>query len=206
MAKMKIYMLSFMLLTSLNAFSQWKDDFTDGDLTKNPSWDGKGFLVNKANQLQTASSTLSQTVQLTLPSNSAVNTSWEFNVELQFDPSTTNQLRIYLISDQLNLSGPLNGYFLQIGESGNTDSYDLYQQKGTSISKIVDGPAKPRASTDKLAAHLKVSCDAAGKWEIHSETGGVFKSEGTVVSMPATSKYFGIQCKYTATRSDKFFF
>lgn len=51
---------------------------------------------------------------------------WEFTVQINFDPSATNRARIYLISDQENLNGSLNGYSLQIGESGTTDSYDLY--------------------------------------------------------------------------------
>jgi hypothetical protein len=204
-------LLFLMLLSVKLTFGQFKDSFDDGDFTSNPSWIGNTalFNVNAAKQLQTRLATVAQTVSLATASQLMVNAKWEFFVQLNFDPSATNQVKIYLTSDQQDLNGPLNGYFLQIGESGNTDSYDLYRQTGTTITKIIDGPAKSRSNTNQLLANIKVTRTEQGNWELYTDiTGGTnFTLEGSTTDLAVVAgDWFGVNCKYTATRSDGFIF
>lgn len=200
-----------MLLSVKLTFGQFSDDFSDGNFTINPVWSGNtgAFFVNANKQLQSSLNPVAQTVVLSTENYLALNAKWDFFVKLDFDPSTANQARIYLIADKQDLGGALNGYFIQIGESGSTDSYDLYRQTGTTITKIIDGAAKPRANTDLLQANIRVTRDAVGKWELFTDiaVGANYFSEGTVTDVThQNSDWFGVSCKYTATRSTGFTF
>jgi hypothetical protein len=208
---MRKSLLFLMLLSVKLTFAQVSDDFSDGNFTTNPSWVGSIslFNVNAAKQLKSTLSATAQTVILSTANTYATNTKWEFSVQMSFDPSATNLARIYLISDQQDLNGSLNGYFVQIGESGNMDSYDLYKQTGTTVSKIIDGSAKTRVDANKLLAQIRVTRNDAGKWELYTDiTGGTnYTLEGSVTDLTFTnSDWFGVFCKYTATRSDGFTF
>ncbi len=200
-----------LLICFKSAFSQLNDSFTDGNLGAQPEWRGdlSGFNINNNKQLQTAPNTSAQTIYLATASSLTMNAKWEFYVQLGFDPSANNQVRIYLISDNENLRGPLSGYFIQIGESGNSDSYDLYKQSGTVITQLINGPAKVRANTNLLIARVQVTRTINGLWEVKTDiTGGVnFMSEGIATDISINSSaWFGVHCKYTTSNSDKFIF
>lgn len=53
---------------------------------------------------------------------------WNFWVKLSFNPSSGNYARIYLCSDNENLKGSLNGYYVAIGYNGN-DRVTLVKQQ-----------------------------------------------------------------------------
>ncbi|MFC5284053.1 lamin tail domain-containing protein [Pedobacter alpinus] len=199
------FLLFFSLFISNVVFCQVNDNFSDGNFTQNPVWQGNvnGYLINSGNQLQTTATGVAQTVNLYTASNLAINAKWEFFLQMNFDPSASNYTRIYLVSDQGDLNGSLNGYFLQVGESGALDSYDLYKQAGTTITKIIDGPDKTRGTTE-IKARVQVTRTSSGLWELKTDiTGGTnYVSEGTITDNTfVSSNYFGIKSVYTSTRS-----
>ena len=54
---------------------------------------------------------------------------------------------------------------------------------------------------------IKVTRDVVGNWELFLDTTGVFFTQGTAFDNSIlSSDYFGVYCKYTITRSDKFWF
>lgn len=204
------FLLFLGLFISKVAFSQMTDNFSDGNFTRNPVWQGDvaGYFINPAQQLQTTTTNTAQTVNLYTANSLAINAKWDFYLQMNFDPSTSNYTRIYLVSDQADLNGPLNGYFLQVGESGALDSYDLYKQTGTSIAKIIDGPDKVRGTTD-IKARVRITRDVNSLWEIKTDiTGGTnYVSEGTVTDNTFTSTAFlGVKSVYTSTRSGMHFY
>ena len=208
---MRKTLLFFMLLSVKLTFGQLSDDFSDGNFTSNPAWVGQTsqFNVNTNMQLQSSLSSTAQIVSLSTSNFLALNTQWEFFVQMSFDPSASNQARIYLIADKQDLNAPLNGYFIQIGESGSTDSYDLFRQTGTTVTKIIDGAAKSRADVNLLKAKIKVTRNEDGKWELFTDHMGAsnFVLEGTVTDLThVNSDWFGVKCDYTATRSAGFIF
>lgn len=208
---MRKFLLFSTLFISKIALSQVNDDFSDGNFSQNPTWQGdiSAYTVNSSGQLQTTLSAVAQNVNLYTANGLATNVKWEFYIKLGFDPSSSNQARIYLIADQPNFNNALNGYFVQIGESGSTDSYDLYKQSGSTITKIIDGPAKTRSNVNELIARIKVTRDANSNWELFTDiTGGTnYTSEGTVTDNTFTSTaYFGVRSIYTATRSNLFYY
>ena len=210
---MKKILLISLLLFCKNTFSQVSDSFSDGDFSQNPAWSGdvNYFQINAQKQLQSQGQSLaSQTISLSTASLQSLNTSWTFFVQLNFDPTTTNFVRIYLTSDKEDLKSGLNGYFVQIGETGTSDGFNLYKQSGASLTKIISGAQKIRANANVVLARIKVTRDATGKWDLFTDVSGGnnFINEGNVIDNSFTTPAFaGIYCRYaTASRYNQYFF
>ena len=199
-----------MLGVQLFGQSSFSDDFSDGDFSSNPSWAGQTtlFQINTTNQLQ-LDDVVSNTSSLVTTSTAINSSTWEFYVKLDFAPSTSNFARVYLVSDQQDLTQALNGYFVQIGgQTGIVDDVSLFRQDGTSITKIIDGVDGTVASSPEV--RIRVTKKATDQWELfldQTATGSTFTSQGVVLDNTYnSSSFFGIFCRYTSTRADKFFF
>jgi len=210
---MKKILLISLLLFSKIVFSQINDSFSDGDFSQNPVWNGDLalFQVNAQKQIQSNGAQLaSQTIALSTANHLSLNASWEFLVQLNFDPTTTNFVRVYLTSSQEDLKANLNGYFVQIGETGANDGFHLYKQSGTTTSRIIAGPPKPRSNANIVMARIKVTRNALGNWDLFTDvTGGTnYQLEGSVTDNTfITSAYSGIFCRYaTASRYNQYIF
>lgn len=197
----------FLLLLPFAGFAQFTDDFTDGDFTNNPTWSGDDtkFEVNGSKQLH-LNTTGADTSILCTGSSSVNNTEWQFWVKLSFATSANNNARVYLMSDQQNIGGSLNGYFVQVGEAN--DSIALYKQTGTILQIIIHGTiAYTNNSTNTL--RIKVTRDATGNWNLYSDPAGgtAFQLEGSGLDNAfTTASWFGVFCKYTSSNSTKFYF
>jgi hypothetical protein len=203
MKKLLITLLCFPIV----CFGQFTDNFSDGDFTNNPNWIGDvgNFEVDTNNALH-LNDNVANTSYLSTPSQAIVNGSWEFSVRLDFSPSQNNYARVYLVSDTSDLSGLLNGVYVKIGgQSGSIDDISLYTQSGTNHNEIIDGVDS--LATNNPDIRVRVTVDAVGNWELFLDTNGVFFTQGTVFDNSLTSSsFFGVYCKYTVTRSDKFWF
>ena len=114
-----------LIVLSQRVLGQFADNFSDGDFSANPGWSGNAsvFTVNASMQLQLNNS-VAGTSYLSVPFtlNTLDELNWEFFIRETFAPSSSNYGRVYLVSDQSNLTGPLNGYYLQFGEAGSLDA------------------------------------------------------------------------------------
>ncbi|MEP2669928.1 MAG: lamin tail domain-containing protein [Cyclobacteriaceae bacterium] len=203
----KVFAPLLVLIFSQTCYSQVADSFSDNDFTSNPEWvgDGAKFTIESF-QLKLQAPTEASMAYLTTVSESINNAIWEFKVTLDFNPSSSNLAKVYLVSDQGDLTNSLNGYFVMIG--GTADEISLYQQAGLSASKLIDG-SDGSVNQSMVNVTIKATRDDAGNWELLSDVGntGTFYSEGTAFDNTFNaSSYFGIVCIYTSTRSDKFFF
>lgn len=200
--------LIFMALLSIYNIStaQVQENFDDGNFNSNPSWSGDKTdwqLTDGLLQLNASSAGKSY---LSTPSKTIENASWEFWLQLDFNPSGSNYVKIYLVSDQPDLSQPLNGYYVKVGDT--EDEISLYWQAGNQSTKIIDG-VDDRVNLDEVTANIKITRDELGNWELMSDIGatGNFISEGTAFdNRVKKSNYFGLSAHYTSTRSDKIFF
>lgn len=190
-----------------SSFAQFSDDFTDGDLTTDPPWSGNDSkFVASSGRLQLQAPAETGTAFLVTASEAISNASWEFTVHLAFNPSGSNYTRVYLASDQPDLNGMLNGYYVLIG--GTPDEVSLYRQTGTTHRKIIDGMDK-RLDLSTVDVSVKVTRDDNGNWELYSDVAvtGEYILEGIVNDGVHTSAgYFGLYCVYTSTRSTMFSF
>ena len=205
---MKFYLTAVFLFVSYLTNAQFSDDFSDGDFDTAPEWIGEEskFEINEDAVLQLNAPTEADIAYLTVSSTLIDDVVWDFFLQLDFNPSSSNLARVYLVSDNTNLNSALNGYFVQIGNTD--DEISLYQQTGLTVTKIIDG-ADDVVNTDVVKVRIQVTRDAVGNWELFRDTlgGHDFISEGTVFeNTHLTTEYFGVYAKYTATRSDKFMF
>ena len=125
---------------------------------------------------------------------------------MNFATSSTSLTRVYLSSNNSDLKIDLNGYFVMIGNSD--DEVSLYKQTGATITKIIDG-IDDLVDGPFVAVRIKVTRDDLGNWELLADnTGGTtFLSQGIVFDNTYSSSIFsGVYCKYTQTRSTKFYF
>jgi len=124
------------------------------------------------------------------------------------NPSTSNNCRWYLQSDNPDLSGDLNGYFVQIGGvgSGTADDVSLYRQDigSTSGDELIDGIDSTALNAD---FRLRVSRSAAGEWTLEREEAASWVLEGTAIDDTHASGLFaGVLCEYTSSNGDAFYF
>lgn len=204
---------AFLLITFLKSqqlFAQFADDFTDGDLRTNPSWNGSGadFIVNPSSQLQLNNSVAGTSYLSTaFPPLAIDHCEWEFYVKQSFASSGGNFGRFYLISDQADLSSPLNGYYLQFGETGSNDAVTLFRQSGMASVSVCRATAAGIAAPFEI--RVKVIRSHPGLWQLYIDySGGTdFVPEASATDAThTTSAYFGILCTYTITNSTRFYY
>jgi hypothetical protein len=157
-----ITIVSTIAFPNQSAVAQFSDNFSDGDFTTNPAWEGNDskFSVSSG-QLKLSAPAEAGNAFLSTKSSASNNASWEFSVGLQFNPSSSNYARVYLVSDQQDLSGPLNGYYVLIGNTA--DEISLYLQNGQAHKKIIDG-FDARVDLSLVVGSIKVKGDEIGNW------------------------------------------
>lgn len=204
---MKQYLTAFIIGVSFLTNAQFSDDFLDGDFTTTPAWSGDdaNFEIDADNQLHLLAPAVTDVSYLSVPTTSVV-TTWDFLVKLDFDPSSSNYARVYLMSDNADLEGSLNGYYVMLGNT--SDEISLYRQDGTGTTEILDGIDETFGKSTNVA-RVRVTRDAGGNWELLRDTTGSysFVSEGTVNDAThSSSTHFGVYCNYTSSRSELFYF
>jgi len=198
--------LTIVLGVCTPVFSQWTDDFSDLEFTSNPEWLGNtdNFIVeNEILRLNapavTGSSYLSTSSDISLAAE------WSFFVKLDFNPSSSNYIKIYLMADSANLDNSQNGYYVKIG--GSSDEVSLYKLVEGSESLIIDG-ADDRVDLSSVEVFVIITRSTNGDWELStkliSETTYVLEEVANDLEIQK-STYFGLFCKYTSSRSTKFY-
>ncbi len=206
----KIYTIIFLVGLTTVCFAQVSDDFSDGDFTSNPVWSGSTsqFIVNSSKQLQ-LSNTLASQSYLSTPfsTNSLDGYEWQAYVKQSFSPSATNSGRVYLTSDQSDLTKDLNGYYLQFGEALSNDAIELFRQSGSTSVSVCRGTTA--AIANSFVVRIKVTRDNTGLWKLYVDyTGGtnfVLDASGTDLTFNSSS-FFGVRCTYTVTNATKFYY
>lgn len=90
---MKKYFLFFILIcNSYLIFAQFSDDFSDGDFSNSPSWIGDitRFEIDSQETLHSLIDTVNGESYLVTECKVISDAVWEFDVFLDFDPSSSN--------------------------------------------------------------------------------------------------------------------
>lgn len=205
----KIFWLIMLIIPQIG-IAQVTDTFSDGDFTANAVWLGTTakFIVNGTGQLQLNDNAASNAYLSTaFVTNRLDNYEWRFYVKMTFSPSGSNYGRVYLTSDNENLTAPTNGYYLQFGETGSNDAVQLFRQNGLASFPVC------RASDGQIANSfelwIKVNRDASGNWQLHTaadqNSNYLLAASGTDATYNS-SVFMGVRCTYTASNANKFFF
>jgi hypothetical protein len=204
---------------NVTVLNQYCDDFSDGDFTNNFTWtDLNGnidFKIDSSTfELQSngphSNVNNLDTIILVTPSpfTTVDSIEWKFLVDLKFAPSSDNWVRIYLVSNQQDIRGSVNGYYIQIGQTNN-DNIKFYRQDGSISTLLFTGNT---SFSGNVKVRIKIFRDCITKyWIIQSDSIGGFnyKDEGNAFSdnTYATTAYFGVYCRYKLdTRFDQYFF
>ncbi|MBE0639977.1 MAG: lamin tail domain-containing protein [Bacteroidales bacterium] len=204
---MRLYFIILLLFPFL-LIGQVFDDFSDGDFNQNPVWagDANDFTVNSLYQLQ--SNALETGIShLATPFQMNGETEWRFWIRLNFAPSDNNLARVYLASDQQNIEGTVNGYFLRFGENLSNDAIELYRQNGETTTLICRGSNGLIAGAFQF--WVRVRQDQAGNWTIETDNAGfgAYQTDATGFDNQInTSAFMGVYCKYTTSNAKNFFF
>ena len=207
---MKRFLLFFLVLFSTTMQAQFSDNFSDGDFTQNPLWKGSDakFVVNNSGQLQlndNGAITGSNKAYLSTHSQAIMSATWECTLSLKVVLTSANYVRFYLVSDTLDLSSSLNGYFVMLG--GTTKEISLYRQNGLTITKLIDGNDNRLPAVAGYSAHLKVERSADGEWQLWSEltTDNQFVLEGTCRDKTLLkAAYSGLFFNYSSSNKTNF--
>lgn len=205
----RFYALPFLLhfLLPFIACAQLSEDFSDGNFNQGTLWQGdmNNFKVNSNQQLQLGSSGEGCSFLSTSIDGNLI-LEWNIWVKLSFSPSDNNQALIYLTSDNPDLTLPLNGYYIKLGETGSGDAIELYRQhlnEHILIARGTDGMLN-----DAFAIRIKVTRDD-GYWQIFADPTGStnFQLEATAnEEYWQAYSFFGLLCRYTSSNTTKFYF
>ncbi len=207
MKHIQIVCLFILFFQSLTA--QFTDDFSDGNFSNNPTWNGdvSNFIVNGDFRLQLNGAGPDTSIlysSVTIPDS----TVWEMEFRMDFAPSLNNRLRIYLQANTTNFPD-VDGYFLEIGESGADDALTLYRSDGTSKSEIAKATLGA-LSEDPAIAKIKVQRSHDGDWAIFAnyENGNILNLEATGFddTYVGGNLFFGLWCKYSSSNASNFSF
>jgi hypothetical protein len=206
----RAFILLFLCLSFINTYGQFSDNFNDGNLNSDPTWQGdtNNFTINNELELQLSASEGGNSV-IFLETTYPDSVEWEIFFTMDFSPSTSNQLKIYLLSDNTDLS-QANSYFLEIGESGSDDAFQFYRSdNGTNV--FLGSGTLGALGGSKATADLRISLNEDGLWSFYAdyENNGCKLLDFEVFDNtygPETGQFFLLSCSYTSTRIDKFFF
>ena len=211
-----------LLLTAVffNTKAQLTENFSDGNFSSNPSWMGDTieFKISTSSSFPSA---MKPGLQLngTKADTSAIftvlnldnldNTEWDFWIRLSLNTSHSNNARVYLVSDNYDFRGEVNGYYILFGDDvdDQADNISLWKQSGTTETQVINGTI---ANTGKSGSYrVRVTHNNSGLWTLYSDTTGNrnFHKEGEAIDDTySSSSYFGFYCKYTASNKTNFYF
>lgn len=195
------------LLTSLRivCFAQLNDNFSDGNFTSAPQWNGNtsNFIINDEKQLQLHAPEAGIST-LRTPSGLIMNTEWEFWIKLSFSPSSNNNARVYLCANDNNQT---DACFLQFGESGSQDAMELFRKQGNDIVSICRGSEGMISSS--FNARIKVKYTPEKEWKVYADFNGgsnFVLQASAYDSFEPVASFFAIECNYTSSNTEKFYF
>ena len=200
--------LSFFLL-AINLSGQVFDQFADGDFHLDPEWIGDvaDFEIDLNKELHLNNIEVEDESHLVTGNSLFDKVVWEFYVRLDFNPSSSNYARVYLVSDGKDLEADVNAYYILIG--GLDDEISLFRQEGSTHTKVIDGLDGQVATTPEV--RIKVIRSDNSRWSLYGDLMGgnnyqhlasAFDDDPDVSS----TAFFGVFCDYSKTRADKFYF
>ena len=192
----------------LSAQGTFADTFPGAFLGQHWGGDTLRFAVNANGRLQLQDTTggIAWIFTRAPTGDSAI---WEGYVHLDFSPSSSNRVRIFLAAshEDPGIEG-FHGYYLQIGITGQDDRLELWRlDKSGSQTLLLEGV--PGSAAQHPEVRYRVIRRPSGEWilEADYEGGAVYVTVDTGLdSTYKNLEYFAIQCMYTATRSAHFFF
>jgi hypothetical protein len=208
--KGRYFLVLLSIFISSGVFCQLKLDF-ETPFPGLQKWEGhvSNFKVNAEGQLQLNALAAGESSIFTKFKVPADSIQIDLYFKLQFAPSADNMGKIYLFIDKTTEIGA-NGYYLKLGENGSNDAIQLW--KLTNGNSVLLGSGNLGAiSGDPADARVQIKIYRNGLWVMKTDYDGKTNFEDDLevrdnAFLLPDSMYFGINCKYTSSRTDKFFY
>lgn len=192
---MRHFLLPLLLAVCTPVYCQFIDDFTDGDYTNNPRWEGtySHFAINPYKQLQTKANDAATSYLSTVCRVNA-NAEWAFWARIACTPSAYNYMRIYITS---TTQDPAEGSGLYVQIGGANKNITLYQQYEDDRQLLIENKQRVQslAGTDNKV-RVRISLDEKGVLSLYSCVVGVdedYVLEGSCyVGKSVKSEYFSV--------------
>ncbi len=184
--------------------AQILDDFSDGNFTNTIEWKGdtSSFIVNTNNQLQLfAEPTLGSQV-LYISSTAIDSGAWSFYCRMDFNPSSQNYTEIILLNPD-SLFSPTEKISIELGR--NQDGITIRSFYGGTSEVLAESP-NPVFTQNTNEIWCKITNSASGyhlEYSLDSINWELPIGFNSTTQQTAT---FGIECHYSSSRKDKFYF
>ncbi|MDR0733811.1 MAG: lamin tail domain-containing protein [Dysgonamonadaceae bacterium] len=206
-----IFLVSFFLIPFVS-FSQLSENFNDGSFygaDRPVEWTGdtNKFTVNDDFQLQLNASNADTLAQLTTALDFSRNMQWEWWMKMDYSPSETDYVNVFLCCDEDSLTGDPNGLFVRIG-SADKNVCLMRAEKEHANDTLIKG-AENRLSNSTVALRLKAVLDNEGNFSLYSKLDdeSEYVLEGSCnISETYESIVFGIACYFSPGHSNGFYF
>ncbi len=184
------------------------DTFEDGDFSANPAWSGDAdrFAVSNldgSQVLRLAGRAQADTAALATPSGVSDGV-WRFRIGWRdVNLSTSSGARVYLTSDQSDLTAAVQGYFLQFG-TNNSLELRLYRQDGlpTSSNRVEIGASVEGAIADGSQTYAVEVTRSGAEWTVSLGGAQVLTANDDTYTRALA---FGLWTKHIASTADGFF-
>jgi hypothetical protein len=209
----RLIILILLCVFNFSANAQLVENFSDGEISQNPTWAGDTdeFIVDASLLLQSNGDTISSTnreIYISTPSTALVNAQWEFFVNPKVSTSSNNRMDVFLTSNSDNLTGDNQGYFVRIG--GTPDEVALFRKDGAGAENyVITGVTGSINSSSTNPTKIKVTRDVNGLWSLYADyegTGLLFNLVGSANDLTYTSStHFGLVVRYSNSNRQKYY-
>lgn len=202
---MRFFLYTTLLFITIQMNAQDSISFKRLDFSQNVVGDTAAFVIQNDSSLLMKASADTNKVSLSKPSHYDYGTAWKISIQMNVNPSNSNNLKFYVLSDSSNMAKASNAYYVVMGN--NTDEVSLYSQTASGATKVIDGLDK-RLDKDTVRVEVIVALADSGQFTLWSkrvdETS--FYEEGTtqIKRTYAGTSYLGFVCTYSSKNTDKF--
>lgn len=202
---MRFFLYTTLLFISFSVFPQSSIQFQRLDFSQSVVGDATSFGLQANGWLLMKAPSDTNKVSLVKASKYDFGTSWKINAQMNVNPSNSNNVKFYILSDSPSLITASNAYYVVIGN--NADEVALYSQTASGATKVIDGLDK-RLDKDTVRVEVIVSLDKAGKFSLWSKRAdeSAYYDEGTaqIKRNYSGTSYLGFLCTYSSKNTDKF--
>ncbi|KAB2813893.1 lamin tail domain-containing protein [Phaeocystidibacter luteus] len=184
------------------AQSSWYDSFSDSSLHQNPQWTGDtAAFSHTSNGVLRLSDSAGGTSSIYTISDISQHGHWSGWLALDFNPSTSNYADIILCESPTG-----EAYRLRVGGNAQDRIELLHVKPGIETVLSASIPGLLGNTSINLGWSVERHKDSAWVVEVNLDSLGW----QTIIQIPDSSVFasaqFGIECHYTKTRADKFYF
>ena len=188
--------------------AQWVSDFSGSGLSE---WTGDvdQFIINDDLQLQLNAPEAGETTIFRQSQINEDTISIGFYHQMDFSPSANNRSIIYLALDNQDLT-IANGYYIQVGENGSDDALIFYYLNNGN-GELIGSASMGAMANEPAVVRIDIDVYPNGLWSVKTNYDGIDATSLDVEFMDdrfsfSNSLFFGLRCKFSASRADKFFY